>query len=243
MLKLTIDNQRLVPVRLVPFITGWIIAPDELARILANRDGFSHIHIPSFHMSESGRYHSILSKEWDVILVDLESLTDTLKAKESVDNENYPLWREESVKVLPAGTFVWLDDLEAAWHAAYSKEQMTLPHERPGDRDLNLHPRIPTNLRQQIYEGFESLVPARKQAPDSPVGQESSEHNQPSVTRREARKLATQDMYESWRKGYRKLQRKHPNMSDVWYSREIAKMDIGQGRNYSTIKKNMKKPG
>jgi hypothetical protein len=62
----------------------------------------------------------------------------------------------------------------------------------------------------------------------------------PSNTRREARKLKTQDMYENWRKEYRALLKKHPRMSDVWYSKKIARMDIAQGRNEETIRKKMK---
>ena len=63
----------------------------------------------------------------------------------------------------------------------------------------------------------------------------------PSKARMEARKLDTQAMYESWRRAYRALQRKRPGMSNVWYSQQIAKMDIAQGRNAETIRKRMKK--
>lgn len=63
---------------------------------------------------------------------------------------------------------------------------------------------------------------------------------QPTAARREARKLDTQDMYESWRKAYRELKRRRRNMSDVWYSQQIAKMDIAKGRSADTIRKNMK---
>jgi hypothetical protein len=62
----------------------------------------------------------------------------------------------------------------------------------------------------------------------------------PSAARREARKLNTQAMYENWRKAYRNLRKTRPGMSDVWYSRKIARMDIGQGRNSETVRKNMK---
>ncbi len=62
----------------------------------------------------------------------------------------------------------------------------------------------------------------------------------PSNVRREARKLDTQAMYESWRKEYRALKKQHPNKSDSWYSRKIAKMDIANGRSDETIRKNMK---
>lgn len=62
----------------------------------------------------------------------------------------------------------------------------------------------------------------------------------PSNARRETRKLDTQAMYESWRKEYRAWRKRRPGMSDVWYSRQIAKMDIAQGRDADTIRKRMK---
>jgi len=63
-----------------------------------------------------------------------------------------------------------------------------------------------------------------------------------SNIKREARKLKTQAMYESWQKAYRDLQKKRPNRSDVWYSQQIAKnKDIAKGRNAETIRKKMKK--
>jgi hypothetical protein len=63
----------------------------------------------------------------------------------------------------------------------------------------------------------------------------------PSNARREARKLDTQAMYEAWRKAYRDLKKKRRNMTDVWYSQRIEKMDIANGRNAETIRKHMKK--
>jgi hypothetical protein len=63
----------------------------------------------------------------------------------------------------------------------------------------------------------------------------------PSNAKREARKLDTQAMYEDWRKAYRGLKKQRPNMSDVWYSQQIAKLPIGQRRDPETIRKHMKK--
>jgi hypothetical protein len=62
----------------------------------------------------------------------------------------------------------------------------------------------------------------------------------PTNAKREARKLDTQTMYEGWKKEYRRLKRSRPNMSDVWYSQRIARLDIAKGRDAGTIKKNMK---
>lgn len=61
----------------------------------------------------------------------------------------------------------------------------------------------------------------------------------PSTVKREAGKLNTQARYASWQKAYKALRKKRPNESDVWYSQQIAKTPIAQGRDASTIKKNM----
>ena len=63
----------------------------------------------------------------------------------------------------------------------------------------------------------------------------------PSNARREARKLDTQARHERWRKAYRDLKKKHPKMSDVWCSQQIAKGELGDGRSADTIRKHMKK--
>ena len=62
----------------------------------------------------------------------------------------------------------------------------------------------------------------------------------PSNARREARKLDTQALYEKWRKEYRALKQRRPGMSGVWYSQQIAKMDIAAGKSAETIRKHMK---
>ena len=63
----------------------------------------------------------------------------------------------------------------------------------------------------------------------------------PSQVRREVRKLGTQERHESWQKKYRELKRSKPGRTDGWYAQQIAKMDIAQGRDPETIRKNMKK--
>jgi len=62
----------------------------------------------------------------------------------------------------------------------------------------------------------------------------------PSTAKREARKLDTQARYAAWQKEYRALKKRRPDESVVWYSEQIAKSAVAQGRDASTIKKNMK---
>jgi len=61
----------------------------------------------------------------------------------------------------------------------------------------------------------------------------------PSTTRREAGKLKTQAMHQDWNDEYLKLQDKHPTKSKKWCAIQISKMDIAQGKDAETIRKNM----
>ena len=63
----------------------------------------------------------------------------------------------------------------------------------------------------------------------------------PSNARREARKLKTQALYESWQKAYRALKQRRPELSDVGRSKVIAGMKIAQERDAETIRKHMKR--
>ena len=47
-------------------------------------------------------------------------------------------------------------------------------------------------------------------------------HYTPSTTRREAHTRDTQARYARWHKAYRALKQRRPQMSDVWYARQIA---------------------
>ena len=64
----------------------------------------------------------------------------------------------------------------------------------------------------------------------------------PSNVRREARKLNTQSLHESWQEEYRVLKQRQPGMSGVWYSQRIAKVEIAQGLNARTRPYNPSNP-
>jgi len=100
--------------------------------------------------------------------------------------------------------------------------------------------KIPLAEFVEFHEGTYSLdaVQIRRLADSSTT---ADERYTPSKARIEARKLDTQAMYASWKKAYRTLQKKHPDMSDVWCSQKIAKMDIAHRCVAETIRKNMKK--
>jgi hypothetical protein len=54
-----------------------------------------------------------------------------------------------------------------------------------------------------------------------------------------ARKLDTRKRYKRWQKRFEILKEKHSDKSDVWCSRQIAKMSNGEGSHPDTIRKHM----
>jgi hypothetical protein len=65
-------------------------------------------------------------------------------------------------------------------------------------------------------------------------------HHSASETRLAKRKHATQERRKRCQKAYLELQRKHPGMSTVWYSQQIAKMAIAEHRTPETIRRQLR---
>ncbi len=89
---------------------------------------------------------------------------------------------------------------------------------------------------QQDLPNPEAMI--RQQTDKAPAG---NNRLIPNNARREVRKLHTRDMHDSWQREYRKLKKGRPNMSDVWYSQQIAKMAVADGRSAETVRKHMTK--
>ena len=66
------------------------------------------------------------------------------------------------------------------------------------------------------------------------------ERSRKSTVLQDAAKLNTQYLYKAWQTAYTKAVKRYPRKSDVWHSREIAKLPIAKGRDSETIRKNMK---
>ena len=62
----------------------------------------------------------------------------------------------------------------------------------------------------------------------------------PSIARREARKLDTQQRYADWRKAAKALRRQPQGKSERWVSLQIAKMNIANGSSAETIRKHLR---
>ncbi|ARO88918.1 hypothetical protein EBAPG3_014715 [Nitrosospira lacus] len=152
---LLIDSREVIPVRAIPFITGGLMSPINVAASLANIDLPKKLKgITAHHLSSNGVPASMLPKEWDGITAGLQALSDKLQLSEKIKDENNLVWRRDSIPLLPAGVFVWKDEFEQAFTRFYGSDSHIRLEERPGDRELNYSPMIPSELHMTVAEGF-----------------------------------------------------------------------------------------
>lgn len=155
-----IEGREAIPVRGIPFVTGWTMSPDVVASSLAQTDRITRLRgVTAYHLSEND-VAPMLPKEWDGVEAELEALSDKLKAIETVDQENYPTWRRESIPLLPPACFLWRDEFEQAFKRAYAPGSFSFLVEREGERELNFLPRVPAELAAAVMEGFAAVEQA-----------------------------------------------------------------------------------
>jgi len=173
-LELIVDGRKALPVRALPFVSGWMLSPDVVAMTFANTDHWNTRleGVSAYHLMSGGQYAPMLPKEWDGIEAGLQILSERLKKSESFEQENYSEWRRQSIPLLPAACFVWKDEFEQAFKRSYSRYKYILVNERPGDRELNLTPFVPQQMGKIIMEGFLHL-------PDAAIAAENMEKNEP----------------------------------------------------------------
>lgn len=155
-LIIRIAGRDAIPVRAIPFVTGWKISPDVVAKRLARQGDVLDRALESlvaYHLVEAVPVR-LLPKEWDLACVQLDALSERLDRQFLVpegqirpDAESYAEWRRESPAILPAGTFVWFDEFKRAFEVDFGPHRWTNIDEREGDRDLVLLPMLTSGAR------------------------------------------------------------------------------------------------
>ena len=65
-IKININGREAIPVRAIPFVTGWSMSPDMVASTLAHTDLFTRLRgIAAYHLDSNGEPAPMLPKEWD----------------------------------------------------------------------------------------------------------------------------------------------------------------------------------
>ena len=157
-----IAGREAVPVRAIPFVTGWkSFTPDAVAEGLAHRLESGKLEgLTAYHIAGDGSISAMLPKEWDGPARALDALSAKLG---EMRGDSYPAWREQSIPELPSHCFVWRDEFEK--NVTDWWQTLHLLGERPGDKELNFTPRIPQSLEDAVFEG----MPMGKAEPDADV--------------------------------------------------------------------------
>ena len=203
-----LNERKIAPIRLLPFLTGWWqLSPDKLVSMLAQEEKWYNINLSSYHLKPNTDYSMMLPKEWDVIISDLSILSHSLKANEDTTHDSYPEWRKQSIHCIPASTFVWMDEFEVAYSRAFARHHFVIENERSGDRELNFDPRIPQELGDCIYEGFESLLPPLRKK-----DKQFSATDKITKTQKEISKEETNRRNQDIKKRMKELQEQYPDV-------------------------------
>lgn len=152
-----LNGRRCVPVRLLPFLTDWdLLPPDVVAQLFASdrQHAFLGFGLVSFNLHEDLSFTEVLASSWVDHLLDLEELSQRL----GESGQGHEVWRARAVKLLPAGVFVWLDDLLAALERRNRLSTRLSGHEASPQAELNLQPLIPHADRGIVLEGFECIA-------------------------------------------------------------------------------------
>lgn len=156
-----VDGRAALPVRAIPYITGWGLPPDEIAKNLARKtDAFARMqHTVAFHLVGNTPV-KMQPVEWDAFAVKLDAFAAELRARlpddEPADQRGYAEWRQKAVGLLPAGVFVWFDEYERDHRRDFSVDTVSFTDERGGERALNLAPYMDAATLATVLEGFEA---------------------------------------------------------------------------------------
>ncbi|MCB1908405.1 MAG: hypothetical protein KDH15_13635 [Rhodocyclaceae bacterium] len=139
--------------------------PDEVALVAAHQDGFYRSKPFDTFQIVDGVARRVAPAQWPQFVIELDALSEKLKAEQCSHLEGYARWKDEAIAKLPAGVFVWLEEFQS-W---FSRTRSLLtddvgPDEEDGggelryeSDELHLSPLVPLDLRDCIREGFEAL--------------------------------------------------------------------------------------
>lgn len=150
-MKLTImvEGREALPVRAIPYVSGWNMSPDMVATGLAHTDSSRRFRNIFGYRIVDGAIVAVRPMQWDSVVVALNGLDERLPT----GNDGYSEWRNEAPKLLPEGVFVWLDDFAAAYGKAFSKEHW-ICDDRDGERELDFLPMIDQSTLALVMAGF-----------------------------------------------------------------------------------------
>ena len=129
-----IDGRRALPLRALPFVCAWAVAPDSLVRalcepplieisgriqvggVIQRTAGCTKIQnrrsLCAYMYFLDGTWHPLSPEQWEHVELALCNLTQKLEIdeREGAEGENHARWRVEATLMLPDDAFVWVDE-------------------------------------------------------------------------------------------------------------------------------------
>lgn len=165
-----IESREAIPLRFLPFITGFKLSPDALVLLLAHKQGLKwpvfndEDMLYAYHVNFEGKPVKILPKEWDTAATDMKNIENKNRHMEAFENENYLSWRLEAIQRLPGEVFVWRDEFECVYQASFNRNILTLSGpERDGSRELNFSPMINDQFLPLVLDSFTNLIAPKRE--------------------------------------------------------------------------------
>jgi hypothetical protein len=130
-----VEGREAIPVRAIPLLTDWQwMSPDVLAAVLAADEDTEHLKgLKAYRLGDGGI--SEVKKTWwhNYCEEDLKALSKRLHASSDSPDVTRPVWRHESLKILPAGVFVWKDEYQGLYQRDW--ERHLRAHVPPHEED------------------------------------------------------------------------------------------------------------
>lgn len=152
-----IDGQEVLPVRAIPYVTESArFGPDVIARRFAEDDPRNKNWTLKAYESLGGGWFVITPLMWEEIVFHMESFETQLKGQFPTHIAGYAVWRNGAVAVLPAGTFVRLDEFQKTFQ--HDLDGVIFCGDRPTKDKLTLSPNLDASIREMVMEGFERFA-------------------------------------------------------------------------------------
>ena len=166
-----------LPVRAIPLVTCWQrFSPDVVAKYLARKTFTSKNSSFFAYRYSEGEIRQMQPQEWDETILKITVYEVNLRKRKireetpdeeppsDDDVEVYYIWHKESIKLLPAAVFVWLNEFRAEFKADLKKVLFELEHQ--SDADLVLNPMTDTRTRKVVFEGLKTGNKLRRDSID-----------------------------------------------------------------------------
>lgn len=120
-----IQGREAVPVRAIPFLTGWTgwktMTPIDIAKALAGTDDQGDFAgLTAYKLRADGSIKKTLQQEWLMVAKDLKGIrATTLKDAQTSHDAWHHAWSKQAIPILPAGVFVWRDEFTEQYASSY----------------------------------------------------------------------------------------------------------------------------